>query len=60
MTEETEEAADVITDIGTLTQLFMGYISVNEACRMNLISGNADFLKKIFGKKSNYINMLLI
>lgn len=58
--EETEEEAEVITDIGTLTQLFMGYISVSEACRMNLISGNAEALKKIFGKKNNYINMLLV
>lgn len=57
--EETDAEADVITDIGTLTQLFMGYISVNDACRMNLISGNAEYLKKIFGKKSNYINMLI-
>lgn len=56
----TEEDADVVTDIGTLTQLFMGYISVAEACRMNLISGSSELLKRIFGKKSNYINMLLV
>ncbi len=58
--EETDEEADVITDIGTLTQLFMGYISVSEACRMNLISGNDELLKKIFGKRNNYINMLIV
>lgn len=57
---ETDETADVITDIGTLTQLFMGYISVKEACRMNLISGDEQKLKQIFGKKNNYINMLLV
>lgn len=57
---ETDETADVTTDIGTLTQLFMGYISVKEACRMNLVSGNSQMLKRIFGKKNNYINMLLV
>ena len=55
----TEEPADVITDIGTLTQLFMGYISAEEARRMNLISGNSAYLDKMFCKKNNYINMLL-
>ena len=59
-TEETDEAADVITDIGTLTQLFMGYIDAGEAKRLNLVRGDENLLKKIFDKKNNYINMLLI
>jgi len=57
---ETEEPADVITDIGTLTQMFIGYIDVDDAKRMNLISGNDELLKMIFEKKNNYINMLLL
>lgn len=56
----TDEAADVVTDIGTLSQLFTGYISVNEAYTMNRISGDTQKLKKIFGKKNNYINMLIV
>ena len=59
-TVETDEEPDVITDIGTLTQMFMGYLGVDDVCRLNLVSGNAALLKKIFGKKSNYINMLLL
>lgn len=59
-TVETDNEADVSVDIGTLTQLFMGYINAEEANRMNLLRGNIDLLKKIFDKKSNYINMLLI
>lgn len=57
---ETDAEADVITDIGTFTQLFMGYISTAEACRMNLVSGNAELLERIFRKKNNYINMLIV
>ncbi len=57
---QTDEEADVVTDIGALTQMFMGYISVDEAKRMNLITGKEEYLKQIFGKKVNYINMLLI
>lgn len=57
---ETEESADVTTDIGTLTQLFMGFISVSEAQRMNLISGNYELLSEMFSKKNNYINMLIM
>lgn len=59
-TEETDNNADVAVDIGTLTQMFMGYIDADEAKRMNLLSGKAELLKKIFDKKNNYINMLLI
>lgn len=57
---EVDDIPDVITDIGTLTQLFLGYISVEEACKMNLISGEQEYLLQIFEKKNNYINMLLI
>ena len=57
--EETTDTADVVTDIGTLTQLFMGYLSVDDIIRMNLIGGNGEILKYLFDKKNNYINMLL-
>lgn len=57
--EETTDAPDVVTDIGTLTQLFMGYLSVDDIIRMNLIGGNGEILKYLFDKKNNYINMLL-
>lgn len=57
---QTEEEPQVITDIGTLTQLFMGYISIKDAVRMNFLSGDAGLLTGMFRKKNNYINMLLI
>lgn len=57
---QTDAQPDVITDIGTLTQLFMGFISADEASYMNMLSGNADAVKPLFEKKSNYINMLIL
>ena len=34
-----DDDANVATDIGTLTQLVLGYLSVNEAFSANLIKG---------------------
>lgn len=52
--------ANVTTDIGTLTQLVMGYLSVEEAFFMNLVKGDMDVLQQIFKKRSTYINMLSV
>ncbi len=57
---KTDDDADAVTDIGTLTQLFMGFLSVDEALCMNMLAGDADAVKPLFEKKSNYINMLII
>lgn len=54
----TEEEADAVTDIGTLAMLVLGFISTEEAKKLNLISKNADVLKDLFNKRDNYINML--
>ncbi|MCX7714576.1 MAG: GNAT family N-acetyltransferase [Clostridia bacterium] len=51
---------DVITDIGTLTQLFTGYLSISEAQRLNLLGGNAKQMEGLFKKKDNFINMLIL
>lgn len=56
----TDAQPDVTIDIGTLTQLFMGFISVEEAEYMNMAAGNTDMLKPLFEKKCNYINMLIM
>ena len=50
--------ADVVTDIGTFTQLALGYISPEEAVRMNMLSGKAELVDAFFQKGVNYINML--
>lgn len=57
---KTDDTPDAVTDIGTLTQLFMGFISVDEAVNLNMLVGNADAVKCLFEKKNNYINMLII
>lgn len=57
---KTEDTPDAIIDIGTLTQLFAGFLSVDDAVYMNSIAGNADKLKQLFDKKHNYINMLIL
>ncbi len=49
---------DVATDVGTLAMLVLGYISIEEAKKLNLISGDSSLLKGLFEKKNNYINML--
>lgn len=52
--------ADVMCDVGTLTQLFMGFLSPAEAEKMNLICGDISSLDKLFPKKDNFINMLIV
>jgi len=54
----TEEAYDAAVDIGTLAMLIFGYISVKDAERLGLITGNASCAKGLFKKKNNFINML--
>lgn len=56
----TDAHPDFTTDIGTLTQLFLGFLSVPDAMRLNLISGNAQAAAAAFSKRTNYINMLCI
>lgn len=55
---ETEDTPDVVTDIGTFTQLALGYLSTEEAARMNLLSGKTELLDGLFKKENNYLNML--
>lgn len=55
-----ETEANVATDIGTLTQLVLGYLSVDEAYALNLVKGDASLLKQIFKKQTTYINMLSV
>lgn len=57
---KTDAAPDAVTDIGTLTQLFTGFIGTDEAVAMDMLPGNADAVKCLFEKKSNYINMLIM
>lgn len=54
------EIADVICDVGTLTQLFMGFLSPKDAEKMNLLCGDINLLNTLFSKKDNFINMLLV
>lgn len=53
-----EDEADAVTDIGTLAMLALGFISIDEAEKLDLLSGNAQKLYGLFTKKNNYINML--
>lgn len=53
-------APDIMCDVGTLTQLFMGFISAAEAEKLNLVSGDIQSADRLFPKKDNYINMLLV
>lgn len=53
-----ETDSNVAIDIGTLTQLVLGYLSVDEASSLNLIKGDATRLKSLFKKQTTYINML--
>lgn len=53
-------AADVVCDVGTLTQLFMGFISASDAQKLNLLSGDIQSLDRLLPKRENYINMLLV
>lgn len=57
---ETTDNPDVVTDIGTFTQLFMGMISIYEASQLELISGDNNKLLGLFYKQNNYINMLIV
>lgn len=54
------DIADTAMDIGTFTQLYLGALSVDEAFRLGLISGDAGFVKQLFVKRDNYINMLCL
>lgn len=54
------EIADVVCDVGTLTQLFMGFLSPAEAEKMNLLGGDVKRLNTLFTKTDNFMNMLLV
>lgn len=54
----TEAAPDFAADIAALSQLFTGFISMNDAARMGLISGSSQAAAQIFHKHTNYVNML--
>lgn len=51
--------ANVATDIGTLTQLVLGYLSVEEAASLNMIKGDVELLGELFKKQTTYVNMLI-
>ncbi len=53
-----ETDANVVTDIGTFTQIALGYMSVEDAFSLDLIKGDADLLKALFKKQTTYVNML--
>lgn len=53
-----ETDANVATDIGTFTQIALGYISVEDAYLMNLITGDKELLNGLFKKQTTYVNML--
>jgi len=52
---------DIETDIGTFTQIYLGYISLEDASDMGYanIYSNKDTVSRVFKKQNNYINMLL-
>ncbi len=49
---------NVVTDIGTFTQIALGHIKVEDAFSLNLIKGETDLLKQLFKKQTTYVNML--
>lgn len=53
-----DEQCDVAVDIGTLTMLLFGYIGINDAKRLGLITGNTSSADGLFKKENNFINML--
>ena len=53
-----DEQYDAAVDIGTLTMLLFGYISINDAKRLGLITGNTSSAHGLFRKENNFINML--
>lgn len=53
-----DEQYDAAVDIGTLTMLLFGYISINDAKRLGLITGNTSSADGLFRKENNFINML--
>lgn len=50
---------NVITDIGTFTQLVLGFLSPEEAFAANLIKGDVSLLGRLLKKRNTYINMLI-
>lgn len=53
-----DKSGDIAVDIGTLTMLVFGYISLEEAGKMGLVTGNIGAANGLFEKKNNFINML--
>ncbi len=54
--------ADAKTDIGSLTQLIMGYMSAKELCELGLMEASVkaiDNLDRLYPKQQNYINHIL-
>lgn len=58
-TEDLSEA-DIICDIGTFTQLYTGFLSLDEAKKMNMLDGELEKANGFFSKTENYINMLIV
>lgn len=54
----TDKEPDLILDIGTFTQLFTGFLGISDAARLGLVLGSIYPVESIFGKRTNYINML--
>ena len=56
---ETEVSPDVVVDIGTLTQLYIGEVSVDSAIYLKKIDASSKViqdLKHFFKKQISYIN----
>ena len=59
---KTDESYDFLIDIGTLTQLVMGFYSASELNFLGLIEADTKIiekLNKIFPKTENYINHIM-
>ncbi len=60
--QKAEKRADVTTDIGSLTQLVLGYSSCKELAEAGKLTGSSEAilcLDKLYPKQHNYINFIL-
>ena len=56
---ETTIEPDLVIDIGSLTQLYMGEVTIDQAVYLNKINANAEVIKdlnQLFKKRISYIN----
>lgn len=55
-----DDDCNVATDIGTFSQMLLGYLSAEEAFGLNLVKGDISLLKQLFEKRTTYVNMLCV